>query len=159
MSGRTLPAARVCRMRFNPPTGKGSDGSEAQGRGTTRGAVRAQARSGFQPEVAADVGSPIALRVSTRLGICVHVRACRVASSSASCRSECLSSISLPVAVAFAAYWLDKFAARTGRWRTAERTLHLFGLVGGWPGALVAQRVFRLQVQQGRVPEGVPGSP
>jgi uncharacterized membrane protein YsdA (DUF1294 family)/cold shock CspA family protein len=45
--------------------------------------------------------------------------------------------------VAFAAYWLDKSAARYGRWRTAESTLHLFGLVGGWPGALFAQRVFR----------------
>lgn len=46
-------------------------------------------------------------------------------------------------AVAFIAYWLDKSAARYGRWRTAESTLHLFGLAGGWPGALFAQRVFR----------------
>ena len=45
--------------------------------------------------------------------------------------------------VAFVAYWLDKSAARLGRWRTAESTLHLFGLAGGWPGALFAQRVFR----------------
>jgi uncharacterized membrane protein YsdA (DUF1294 family) len=46
-------------------------------------------------------------------------------------------------AVAFIAYALDKSYARTGRWRTAEGTLHLFGLAGGWPGALFAQRVFR----------------
>ena len=46
-------------------------------------------------------------------------------------------------AVAFAAYGLDKSAARAGRRRTPESTLHLFGLVGGWPGALFAQRVFR----------------
>jgi uncharacterized membrane protein YsdA (DUF1294 family) len=46
-------------------------------------------------------------------------------------------------AVAFGAYALDKAAARDGRWRTAEGTLHLFGIVGGWPGALFAQRVFR----------------
>jgi uncharacterized membrane protein YsdA (DUF1294 family) len=46
-------------------------------------------------------------------------------------------------AVAFAAYALDKSAARNGRWRTPESTLHLFGLVGGWPGALFAQQVFR----------------
>ena len=45
--------------------------------------------------------------------------------------------------VAFAAYAMDKSAARHGRWRTAEGTLHLFGLIGGWPGALFAQRVFR----------------
>ena len=37
----------------------------------------------------------------------------------------------------------DKAAARQGRWRTPESTLHTLALVGGWPGALVAQRVFR----------------
>lgn len=46
-------------------------------------------------------------------------------------------------AIAFGAYALDKSAARFGRWRTAESTLHLFGLIGGWPGAVFAQRVFR----------------
>jgi uncharacterized membrane protein YsdA (DUF1294 family) len=40
-------------------------------------------------------------------------------------------------------YAADKSAARRGDWRTPERTLHLLALVGGWPGALVAQRVFR----------------
>lgn len=46
-------------------------------------------------------------------------------------------------AVAFFAYALDKSAARNDRWRTPESTLHIFGLVGGWPGALVAQNVLR----------------
>lgn len=45
--------------------------------------------------------------------------------------------------VAFIAYALDKSAARSDRWRTKERTLHLFALAGGWPGALVAQRLLR----------------
>jgi uncharacterized membrane protein YsdA (DUF1294 family)/cold shock CspA family protein len=45
--------------------------------------------------------------------------------------------------VAFVAYALDKSAARHDRWRTQESTLHLFGLVGGWPGALAAQRLIR----------------
>ena len=44
---------------------------------------------------------------------------------------------------AFVAYWIDKRAARTGRWRTRESTLHLLALVGGWPGALVAQQHLR----------------
>lgn len=45
--------------------------------------------------------------------------------------------------VAFVAYRLDKNAARTGRWRTQESTLHLLALIGGWPGALLAQWHFR----------------
>lgn len=45
--------------------------------------------------------------------------------------------------LAFVAYALDKHAARTGRWRTKESTLHLFALAGGWPGAWAAQRLLR----------------
>jgi uncharacterized membrane protein YsdA (DUF1294 family)/cold shock CspA family protein len=45
--------------------------------------------------------------------------------------------------VAFLAYALDKSAARNGRWRTQENTLHLLALAGGWPGALVAQQRLR----------------
>lgn len=46
-------------------------------------------------------------------------------------------------AVAFLAYAFDKSAARNDQWRTQESTLHLFALVGGWPGALAAQRLLR----------------
>jgi uncharacterized membrane protein YsdA (DUF1294 family)/cold shock CspA family protein len=45
--------------------------------------------------------------------------------------------------VTFLAYALDKSAAETGRWRTQESTLHFFGLVGGWPGAVFAQQLLR----------------
>lgn len=45
--------------------------------------------------------------------------------------------------IAFFAYAFDKSAALRNRWRTQESTLHLFGLIGGWPGALAAQRLFR----------------
>ena len=45
--------------------------------------------------------------------------------------------------VTLAAYAFDKAAAQSGRWRTRESTLHLLGLMGGWPGALVAQGVLR----------------
>ncbi|MBU1664826.1 MAG: DUF1294 domain-containing protein [Gammaproteobacteria bacterium] len=41
--------------------------------------------------------------------------------------------------IAYVTYAVDKSAARRGRWRTKESTLHLLSLVGGWPGALVAQ--------------------
>lgn len=46
-------------------------------------------------------------------------------------------------ALTFVAYARDKSAARQGRWRTPEPTLHLLALLGGWPGALVAQQVLR----------------
>jgi len=45
--------------------------------------------------------------------------------------------------VTFIAYAIDKSAARKGRWRTQEGTLQMLALVGGWPGALVAQSVLR----------------
>lgn len=40
-------------------------------------------------------------------------------------------------------YGLDKRAARLDRSRTPESTLHLLELLGGWPGALIAQQLFR----------------
>jgi uncharacterized membrane protein YsdA (DUF1294 family)/cold shock CspA family protein len=45
--------------------------------------------------------------------------------------------------VTFLAYAIDKSAARNNRWRIKESTLHLFSLIGGWPGALVAQKALR----------------
>ena len=49
--------------------------------------------------------------------------------------------------VTFVAYAIDKWAAMNNRWRTAEGTLHLFALAGGWPGALMAQQVLRHMTQ------------
>ena len=43
----------------------------------------------------------------------------------------------------FLMYGIDKSAARRGRWRTPEITFHLLSVAGGWPGALLGQRVFR----------------
>lgn len=45
--------------------------------------------------------------------------------------------------IAFAVYAWDKSAARSGAWRTEENTLHTLALLGGWPGALIAQQVLR----------------
>ncbi|WP_374341430.1 DUF1294 domain-containing protein [Azonexus sp.] len=46
-------------------------------------------------------------------------------------------------AICFALYAIDKSAAVAGRRRTPERTLHFWALVGGWPGALLAQHALR----------------
>lgn len=43
----------------------------------------------------------------------------------------------------FCLYGLDKSAARRGKWRVQESTLHFLSLFGGWPGAMLGQRVFR----------------
>jgi uncharacterized membrane protein YsdA (DUF1294 family) len=43
----------------------------------------------------------------------------------------------------FVFYAIDKAAARAGRDRIPESMLLSLGLVGGWPGAIVAQQIFR----------------
>ena len=45
--------------------------------------------------------------------------------------------------ITFIVYALDKSAARKGAWRISENTLHLLSLIGGWPGALIAQQKLR----------------
>lgn len=45
--------------------------------------------------------------------------------------------------VALIAYRRDKTAATRGQRRTPEATLHGIALLGGWPGALLAQSLFR----------------
>ena len=45
--------------------------------------------------------------------------------------------------VCFVVYVVDKSAAVADRWRVSESTLIFLGLVGGWPGAIVAQQVSR----------------
>ena len=46
-------------------------------------------------------------------------------------------------AATYLAYAADKSAAEHGRWRVSERTLHMWSLLGGWPGAFLAQRALR----------------
>ena len=46
-------------------------------------------------------------------------------------------------AATYLVYAADKSAAERGRWRVSERTLHMWSLLGGWPGALLAQRALR----------------
>jgi uncharacterized membrane protein YsdA (DUF1294 family)/cold shock CspA family protein len=52
-------------------------------------------------------------------------------------------------ATTYFAYYFDKAAALKSHRRTPESTLHLFSLLGGWPGALIAQRWFRHKTAKG----------
>ncbi len=53
-----------------------------------------------------------------------------------------VSAIGISV-VTYLLYALDKMSAVSGSWRISENTLHFFSLVGGWPGAFVAQQRHR----------------
>ncbi len=45
--------------------------------------------------------------------------------------------------VTYLLYATDKKRARTRQWRISEAVLHFFELIGGWPGAFIAQRGLR----------------
>lgn len=45
--------------------------------------------------------------------------------------------------LSFAAYAIDKSAARKGEWRISEGNLHLLDFLGGWPGGWLAQKILR----------------
>lgn len=61
-----------------------------------------------------------------------------------------LSSMFVLSVIAFAAYGIDKGqAVRSGR-RIPEKHLHLLAIFGGWPGALIGQRVFRHKTRKTR---------
>jgi len=45
-------------------------------------------------------------------------------------------------------YGVDKMAARKAWRRVPESTLLVFGVVGGWPGAMVGQQLFRHKTQK-----------
>jgi uncharacterized membrane protein YsdA (DUF1294 family) len=59
-----------------------------------------------------------------------------------------LSVVAVMSVVCFIAYGLDKRQAINGGRRVSERTLHLMAFLGGWPGALLAQRQFRHKTQK-----------
>jgi uncharacterized membrane protein YsdA (DUF1294 family)/cold shock CspA family protein len=51
--------------------------------------------------------------------------------------------------IAYLAYWVDKGLARAGDRRIPEKTLHWIELLGGWPGALLAQWYLRHKNRKG----------
>jgi uncharacterized membrane protein YsdA (DUF1294 family)/cold shock CspA family protein len=49
----------------------------------------------------------------------------------------------------FVMYGFDKAQALRNAWRVPEANLHLFAVLGGWPGAVLAQRRLRHKTQKG----------
>lgn len=52
-------------------------------------------------------------------------------------------------ALAYWVYAVDKRRAEEGRWRIPEANLHLLELLGGWPGAFLAQQRLRHKCSKG----------
>jgi uncharacterized membrane protein YsdA (DUF1294 family) len=50
--------------------------------------------------------------------------------------------------ISYVCYAVDKRRAQEGRWRTPELVLHFTELLGGWPGAFLAQRRLRHKVSK-----------
>jgi uncharacterized membrane protein YsdA (DUF1294 family)/cold shock CspA family protein len=50
--------------------------------------------------------------------------------------------------ITFLAYAFDKSKARRGAWRIKESRLHFFAIIGGWPGAAIAQQLLRHKSQK-----------
>lgn len=59
-----------------------------------------------------------------------------------------VAAYTLVSATTFLAYSRDKSAAQKGRWRTPESRLQLMALLGGWPGAAIAQVWLRHKSQK-----------
>jgi uncharacterized membrane protein YsdA (DUF1294 family)/cold shock CspA family protein len=50
--------------------------------------------------------------------------------------------------ITYLTYAFDKSKAQRGVWRTQESTLHFLSLIGGWPGAAIAQQYLRHKSQK-----------
>jgi uncharacterized membrane protein YsdA (DUF1294 family)/cold shock CspA family protein len=59
------------------------------------------------------------------------------------------AAIALMSAITYGMYADDKSKAMTGAWRVPESSLHLAELLGGWPGAFLAQRRLRHKCSKG----------
>ena len=58
--------------------------------------------------------------------------------------------------IAFAAFGLDKYKAKTDKWRTPEKTLFLLAIIGGGIGAFLGMQVFRHKTKHTQFVIGIP---
>ena len=52
--------------------------------------------------------------------------------------------------ITFIIYGYDKKAATAGKWRISEWAIHLMELIGGWPGGLIGQPIFKHKINWGK---------
>ena len=86
------------------------------------------------------------LKASANIVLCVLLAVPGYALNRLSSQVDWRVLVGIPLAfsiVAFFVYRSDKRSAEAGEWRTPESTLHFLALMGGWPGAFLAQRIFR----------------
>ncbi len=72
------------------------------------------------------------------------------------CMTAALCYLIIVNAVAFAAYGIDKYKARHGRWRTPETTLLLLAVIGGSLGAWCGMKVWHHKTMHRKFKYGVP---
>ena len=58
--------------------------------------------------------------------------------------------------IAFGAFGIDKFKAKTDCWRISERTLFLLALIGGGVGAFLGMKVFHHKTLHKKFVIGIP---
>ena len=58
--------------------------------------------------------------------------------------------------IAFAAFGLDKYKAKTDKWRTPEKTLFLLAIIGGGIGAFLGMQIFRHKTKHQQFVIGIP---
>ena len=58
--------------------------------------------------------------------------------------------------IAWITYGLDKWKAKTGKWRIPERTLLFLALIGGSAGALAGMFLFHHKTKKPKIYVGVP---
>ena len=58
--------------------------------------------------------------------------------------------------VSFAAFGIDKYKAKTNRWRISERTLFLTAIFGGGIGAFLGMKVFHHKTRHKQFALGIP---
>lgn len=102
-----------------------------------------------EPALRRQRGGGVGVFAVIALSFLLMIPACALSRFTASVDWRLLGGFPLALSlVTFVAYRSDKRRAEAGEWRIPESTLHMAELVGGWPGAFVAQRAFRHKISK-----------